>query len=408
MSVEEVSNIEDVVDSKLIKIFEQAKFELETAISKLSFSGILFYIPLINMKYIPNMSIKTIGVGVINNFDLVLYYNPVFFINQTNIQKIAILKHESLHILLQHLSRVADSSSNGRLYNIAADIAINQEIKDLPDWVYTHEKQNLPPGESSEFYYKELKSRNDDACSELMASLDSADFIDKYIDSLDGDMLDDHSFWEKLNDQQREILSEKISSIVEEAVRAQDSVGWGKVGHRLHDAIVAANAPVLNWKRELKYFYSKSISFGRKNTIMRHNRRYGSLYPGRRREYGADILIAIDTSASVNDSQVHAFISELPGMLNNASIDVICFDVECIGSPAEFKSKNTVVKINGRGGTNFAPPIALADSLKYDGIIMMTDGECSFPPQPKCNVLWVICGNRKITPPYGKVIQLPQ
>ena len=115
MSVEEVSNIEDVVDSKLIKIFEQAKFELETAISKLSFSGILFYIPLINMKYIPNMSIKTIGVGVINNFDLVLYYNPVFFINQTNIQKIAILKHESLHILLEHLSRVADSSSNRRL-----------------------------------------------------------------------------------------------------------------------------------------------------------------------------------------------------------------------------------------------------------------------------------------------------
>ena len=169
MSVEEVSNIEDVVDSKLIKIFEQAKFELETAISKLSFSGILFYIPLINMKYIPNMSIKTIGVGVINNFDLVLYYNPVFFINQTNIQKIAILKHESLHILLQHLSRVADSSSNRRLYNIAADIAINQEIKDREaiDNFVNNSKQQAHQGIEGKAGLKELSISESQATAEV-------------------------------------------------------------------------------------------------------------------------------------------------------------------------------------------------------------------------------------------------
>jgi predicted metal-dependent peptidase len=60
-----------------------------------------------------------------------LYVNPEFLIDKlTNDQRIAVLKHEVLHLVFKHLFR-----GNGKqrfLENIAADLVVNQYVEPWP------------------------------------------------------------------------------------------------------------------------------------------------------------------------------------------------------------------------------------------------------------------------------------
>ncbi len=143
---------------------------------------------------------------------------------------------------------------------------------------------------------------------------------------------------------------------------------------------------------------------------MRPNRRYGYNQPGTKKEYVTKILVAIDCSGSVSGDELQMFVDEISGMIDNAVCHVISFDTECHESPKLIDKRNSSVKIHGRGGTNFAAPIQLADELKYNGLIIMTDGECSFPPPPLCKVIWALSRNSSwaSAPPYGKVINITE
>src|SRR6056300_889441 len=65
-----------------------------------------------------------------------LVVNDEFYEKQDDKTKIAILKHELLHIAMQHLS-MFDQYENKQLLNVAADLEINQYIEDElkgPTW----------------------------------------------------------------------------------------------------------------------------------------------------------------------------------------------------------------------------------------------------------------------------------
>jgi len=43
--------------------------------------------------------------------------------------------------------------------------------------------------------------------------------------------------------------------------------------------------------------------------------------------------------------------------------------------------------------------------MRYDAIIIMTDGEAPFPPEPRARVLWALTkSGENIEPPYGKKV----
>lgn len=384
---------------------------LEIGISRLTLSFPLFYIPLINLRKVESWNIPTMGVGPANKIELGLYYNPEFVLSLNPIELRAVLQHEAMHILLQHLTRGRDFGSNFKMYNVAADLTINPKLEGIPSWAYFPEKEGLPTNESAELYYKLLKERREDMRKKRqkeMEGMTDEEIADAFLDSLNGTQLDDHSMWEDMTQTQKDILTEKIRNLSEEAMRAQDSVGWGKVPGNLHDEIMAANKPKVNWKRELKFFIGQVVSSGRKSTRLRPNRRYGYLQAGTKRNYTSRLLIALDCSGSVSDKELQMFIDETTGMIGKVQCDVIPFDATCHGDPQPFTRKSGRIKVHGRGGTNFGPPIKMADNLKYDGLIVMTDGECDFPAPPRCRIMWVLSRNSTWAspPPYGKVIQL--
>ena len=373
----------------------QIKNRLESAISKLVTFQPLYGEVFLHLNKKETKKLPTLAVGVIRRVDLALYYNPDFIEKLSPIELRSVLKHEALHILLHHLTRAKHFAYNPRGYNIAADCAINCHIEGLPDGALYPRQFGLEDNQSSEWYYEKLKKECEN---------EGKDF-DDLIEGK-GDTVDDHSMWDEFDD---DIVEEKIRNIAEKAIKEQEKKGWGNIAGNLAAQIIAANKPIVNWKKEVRWFINKLVLMGRKHTRMRPNRRYGITSPGTKRNYTSKLLVAFDTSGSVSDTQLEYFATELNGMIDHVKVDFIQFDTQIYGDPEPFGKKARKIDIKGRGGTCFAPVIELADELRYDGLVVFTDGYAPFPDRPRTRMLWAVCDQDKdVEFPYGKKVVIEQ
>lgn len=351
-----------------------ARDSLESAISTLVLLYPLYGTVFLYLNKIERKDLPTMAVGTTRRVDLALYYNPDFVKKMTYTQLRAVLKHEALHVLLHHISRNQYFNYNMKGYNYAADMAINCHIEGLPEGALYPKNFQLPDNESSEWYYEKLKKEEEENGEGALEGK--------------GELVDDHEMWGECDD---DIIKEKVRNIAEQAIKEQEKKGWGDISGNLAQQIIAANKPVVNWKREVRYFINQIIMMGRKSTRMRPNRRFGYKDPGSKRDYTSKILVAIDTSGSVSDQELEYFLQELNGMISHVKVDLLQFDHEIKSDPKPFEKKVKRLGIVGRGGTNVDPVLRMADEKHYDGLIVMTDGGFGIGvPKPKCRVMW--CG----------------
>ena len=79
--------------------------------------------------------------GVMVNKDTAQFemlYNPKFFQELKELERTAVLIHEFYHVIFKHVTDRApwnkdDSDITARVWNVAADLAINSHIKNLPE-----------------------------------------------------------------------------------------------------------------------------------------------------------------------------------------------------------------------------------------------------------------------------------
>jgi predicted metal-dependent peptidase len=400
------SQLNSDLDSKSFD--KEAEHKLNQTISKLIVFKPIFGLVFIYLNKIQSRSIPTMGVGVIRRVDLGLFYNPEFVLSLSNLELRAVLMHEALHILLHHIDRSIHFNYNKKGYNIAADMAINCHIPNLPPNGFYPSTFQFPDFQSSEWYYENLKKEAE--------KNNSHDFM-----SGKGQLIDDHGGWEEC---EGDILKEKIQNIAEKCISAQEEKGWSKIGTELAQAIVQANKSVLNWKREARWFINKVILTGRKSTRSRVNRREQALIPSRdeslkgvyiqpgaKRDFTSKLLIALDCSGSVSENELSAFIGEINGMISvGIECHVTMFDTKILCEPFQISKKVSGLDIKGRGGTDFDPIMRYVENHKYDGLIIMTDLGCPIPVPPKnnCRVLWCAspAGDSIPDPSYGKRIRV--
>ena len=392
----------EVKDTKVNKALDmKSKARVEAQISKLICFQPLYGTVFLFLNKRINNDIPTMAVGVIRKVDIALFFNSSFVDKMTDSELRAVLKHEALHVLLHHISRTQKHEYNPKLFNYAADMVINQNIEGLPDGAIYPETFGFEKGESADVYYKLLKKKEKQGGGTLTDG--------KGNEMGDGE-IDDHSMW---GDFDKEIIEQKARAITKRAMDEQDKQGWGNISGGLIEEIRKANKPKCNWKRELKYFINKLILMGRKSTRKRDNRRTHEIYPylnpGTRRDYKSRLLLAIDTSGSVSERELSAFLAEMNGMVDNVLCEYICFDTQLYGKPKPFTKKASSIQIEGRGGTDFHPVIEYVNEHNYDGLIMFTDGYAPFPPKPKSRVMWVVLGeNNPVQFPYGKRLAIPK
>ena len=162
----------------------------------------------INKKYtenIPTAGVSKHGIGV------QLTINPEFFIGLSEDHRFGLIKHEILHIAFGHLI-MRDLYADHKLFNIAADLEINQYILEnkLPEGgllLSSFPELNLPKKAGTKEYYRLLEEgRDQGTCPSLDSLMNNMDGTSQYC----------HSTWDEFDD-----LSEADKKLVQKQVEHQ-------------------------------------------------------------------------------------------------------------------------------------------------------------------------------------------
>jgi predicted metal-dependent peptidase len=385
----------------MINIQEQVARTTKTLIFDEPFYG-LFLIG-INKKY--SLQIPTAGVSK-HGIGMQLTINPEFYTELKEDHRYGLIKHELLHIAFGHLI-TRDLYSDKKLFNIAADLEINQYILEskLPEGgllLSSFPELNLPSKAGTDKYYELLEQAQKDGTSPTLDSLMS---------KMDGTTPHCHSTWEDFNDlseADKKLVQKQIEHQLKESAE-QTLKRHGTVPGELADTIrrlTHVEPAKFDWKGYLRRFVGNSSVVYTKKLRRKYNKRYAA-NPGLKIKFKNHILVGVDTSGSVNNEELTEFFGELTHMHKTGhKITVAQCDTK-LASVKQF-SPNRDWEIHGRGGTSFQPVIDHYNEKKgqYTALIYLTDGE-AYPPEdcPK-NTLWCLSSISQMNDELpGKVIK---
>jgi predicted metal-dependent peptidase len=341
----------------------------------------------INKKYtdaLPTAGVSKHGIG------MQLAINPNFFSDLSEDHRFGLIKHELLHIAFGHLV-IRDRYPNAKLFNIAADLEINQYILEskLPEGgllLSSFPELNLPVKAGTKEYYDILNQAQEDGTSPSLDSL---------MDQMNGETPYDHATWDEFDD-----LSEAEKKLVQKQVEhqlkevAETTIKKnGNIPGELSEVInrlMHVEPAKFDWKGYLRRFIGNSSIVYTKKLRRKYNKRYSG-NPGLKIKFKNNILVGVDTSGSVNNDELKEFMSELCHMHKTGHKITVAQCDTSLNSVKEFNPKHNW-EIHGRGGTDFQPVIDHFNENKgqYTALIYLTDGEAYSPENCPKNTLWVL------------------
>jgi len=122
------------------------------------------------------------------------------------------------------------------------------------------------------------------------------------------------------------------------------------------------------------------------------------------------IVIAIDTSGSVDETLLSTFLGEINSIMQsypNYEIDVITADAKIQSHQVFLPGENLKYEVSGGGGTDFRPVFEYIDQqITYPTLILyFTDGMGTFPEtEASYDVMWIMPEEKEV--PFGEVMVL--
>ena len=366
---------------------------------------------LIMLNKVWRKDLPTAGVSK-QNINYQLAINEEFWTGLSDDHKTGLLKHELLHIAFGHLVSFG-SFSNKKLANVAMDMEINQYIE--ASWLpegginiddYTDIQLDRKAG--CRYYYDQLLRLQDEK-DKNGTSGDQE--MDKLLDNIASGDIPDHSTWEEFEDMseaEKKLIDKQVQKILKDA-KEQTIKKRGNVPGEIEGLIVLdeVTKAKFDWKGYLRRFTGTSTKIFTKKIRRKENHRYED-NPGLKIKMRQHMLLAIDTSGSVSDTELTEFMNEIHH-IHKAGVDITI--VQCdtsIRSIEAYKGKNDL-KVHGRGGTEFDPVLDYynANLKKYTSLVYFTDGECYTSVKPRNRVLWVLSERSEMNEDLpGQVIKL--
>ena len=412
-------------------------FDLSDHLVRLMWKEPFFARVLRGIKKTRTEQIPTAGV-LAKDGEALFFWNPRFLAGLTANQVMGLLKHECYHLVFEHTTtRKHDPHI---IWNYATDLAINSLIDEdeLPEGglipgkafkplteeqieqmgqqaadrynLVSQKISSFPREMHSEWYFAELmkdpevkeaiesgEKLNGKSLAEALADGDVKIDEDGNLVDQDGNPvtlvpgsgddagMDSHAGWDKLSEEQREILKGKIKQAFEDAVKQCDgSNSWGSVGAEMQKKLRKMVSKEIPWQAVLKNFVGMTRRADRSSNVRRLNRKYPAIHPGTHRNYRASIAVYLDQSGSVSDSDLHLLASELDNLSDRVEFTLFNFDTSVdTDSERTIKKGQTVHLDRTRcGGTCFkcVQVHANANKKRFDGYLVLTDG---FAPDPK-------------------------
>ncbi|MDR6954160.1 putative metal-dependent peptidase [Ancylobacter sp. 3268] len=335
-----------------------------------------------------------------------LYYDRKFVDGLKKDELVFVLAHEVMHNAMLHSIRRQER--HHMLFNIACDYAINGELKACN--VGTMPKAGLIDdrftGLGAEEIYRILLEENPAAAA--AASQPGAD------PGGCGGVLDGCA---QHDEAAKAELKAEIMTQVQQAAMVAKATQAGKLPAGIARLIDQLLAPKVDWRAVLRRFIDESSH--RDFSWAKPNRRlipHGIYTPSTISDGVSHIVIAVDTSGSIDDAILRDFAAEINGAFGEGAVDrlsVIYADAQ-VNHIEEFETGDELVlHPAGGGGTAFSHTFkTIADQFPdARATIYLTDMHvCDFGEEPPMPTLWGVYGRTKdfgsLTPPFGECINI--
>lgn len=204
----------------------------------------------------------------------------------------------------------------------------------------------------------------------------------------------DWSEFEGLSDAEKHLIRSQTDQMLRE-VAEQVKKSRGLVPSEISgylDMLDKKEPPKFDWKKYLRRFAGGSDSVYTKKLHRKFNKRFEE-NPGLKLKPKRHIMVGVDTSGSVSNSELKEFFHEIYHMIKMGSeVTVVQCDAAIHSVTKYKKGLEDKISITGRGGTSFDPFISYANehANRFSCLIVMTDGEAPAPDEScKLKTLWV-------------------
>ncbi len=392
----------EMLDAEYVTAEEKARC-LATALYNLSVSNPFMGATLQILEISYSHQLPTAGVA----FDATskkwqMFINPFFFCKKLNHAKTGgdqarqgVLLHELYHIVHKHPMRVPfiKLAPNKRMImNIAADMAINSYIKNLPEgcaqcppkqpgtyvpcsntecpgscvypWSYSamDDKgtlQPLPPGKPMEWYYEKLLTILDDENPPPQ------------------DEFDQHN-WDGADATGEKEMLDATEELFKRAMIKQQ-LGYDQLPGSIKELLkdIETRKSELNYRGLILSAIKKNASgHDRKHTWTRKSKRFGFQAPGTKEGDLPKLHLYLDSSGSISIEELNEFLGIVDEFLRvGARKCMLSFFHTAVYRNEEYKRGRKMNKDDVQsGGTDLQPVMASIAKNKPDLAIIITDG----------------------------------
>ena len=357
---------------------------------------------LLRLIMVEDSSIETMGTD-----GKKIRFNPAFVDSLSMDQLKGVLCHEVMHCALGHMSRRGDRNPIG--WNIAADYAVNPIIRNKyslpggalfnPDWV------NLSVEDIYSKIPKDEKSGQDKGKGKGKGQ---GQDIDPGGCGAVEDLKNEDGSQASAADKSQSESEWKVAAVQ----AAQQAKSFGDLPAGIDRIIEEILNPKIDWREVLKRFVDTSA----KNdySLFPPNRRHihnGLFLPSCKSNEIGSIVIAVDTSGSISQSQLNEFSSELFSIISDFSAEIHVLYCDTKIQKEEFYSSGDLpssLKARGGGGTDFRPVFNWIEEhgLIPSCLIYFTDLYGSFPEEiPFYPVLWIVNSSEESIP-FGELLKI--
>jgi len=330
-------------------------------------------------------------------------YNPEF-VEQCSVDELFfILTNCVMHHILAHQQRKLNRK--GSLWQLATDFAINNMLQKnglkIPKGAnYDKAFNNMYAEEIYEVLKENVQTQNIDTFSQEKHDNKSVSINDK----------NNHSEFSNLD---------SINNDLDE----KDELEWEYASSLAKEVAIRKSSMPLGFERFAKKMKAKDIDwkFELYNAINRHMRNnYAFMPPNKKHIYRGvalpsltsdtlSLVVAVDTSGSIKDELLGAFIEEFKTIMQNfptVAIELLIADAK-VHAHHTFRGGDKMdFPLKGGGGTDYRPTFEYIDAnLPMNSMVLyFTDGEGIFPRiSPAYEVLWAL-SQKKNKIPFGRSI----
>ena len=379
--------------------------KIEKAYKKLLIENPFYGLFLLGLSKVIDKSVETACVrkrGI--NCELVI--NPEYWETQDDMQQLNLIQHEIYHIVFQHMF-MTPFFKNHEVLNVAADCEVNSYLQNLDNTWIIPSMFNAEPKLGTKTYYDIIMNQTPPPPPQRGGDGDGSNSLPN--------TKDDHSSWGKefqeCSDAEKQLIQNQINSQIKTA--AEQTIKMrGTIPAEMQaivDELFKPKPRVFDWKAYFRRMLGSIYDINIKKTRRKESIRFPGA-AGIKHKKKVSILVAVDTSGSVNDEELKDFFSEITYIYKaGARITILECDTE-ITANYEYTGKWTG-KVHGRGGTDFQPVIDYyrKNMKDYAALVYFTDGECSIPNNVPRDTIWVITSAGDHSKKYpGRTLFIPK